>query len=478
MSADGHLKRAAITSCAIGWAIISAIGGAGACSNHTPPETGPTSTLGTSTSTSSDPPADASATGCPELLEIDPWADRLGAHTLASRGEILACAHVVTVPEAAVAQNAFYPPTIEPPANGYDLFILQYVSEGRPGVAAAATALVYTPTGQAGDLPIAVVDHGFYGLGPTCGPSHGSWMTDPLAIPLTGRGHAVIAPDYGGVGVDNGAASYLVGAAEAAANLDGVRALRNLHDARFDAGRLGKDLFIVGHSQGGHAALFTHQLFDASLGLNLLGTIAVAPAFGSARAWTTFFQNGSQPVFALESFAAGLLYAHAVWNGAPPMNAWLTPAAEVAVPKLLHDHCMPDLVSAFYTSFASVGDMYKPEFLAAAAGCDLSGPCPGFEPWASSLLAEQPGAFKSPAPTLILQGLIDPLVLPEQTACIVDRLAAHGTPVQACGYDGDDHLTVFSDAVPAMIQWTAGRRAGTTPDVCAAPLAVTCDGAP
>jgi MYXO-CTERM domain-containing protein len=37
--------------------------------------------------------ADATATGCPELADTDPWKDRLGAHTLAERGAILGCAH-------------------------------------------------------------------------------------------------------------------------------------------------------------------------------------------------------------------------------------------------------------------------------------------------------------------------------------------------------------------------------------------------
>lgn len=417
----------------------------------------------------------SSTANCPELGATNIWEDRLGSHTLADRGEILGCAHVATFTQADVSHSQFFPSTIGPATNGYDLLVIQYVSEGRPDVARAVTALLYLPSGGATEVPIVAVDHASSGIGPSCGSSHVPLLTDPLAVPLVGRGYAVVAPDYAGMGVDNGMTSYFVGKAEAAATLDGVRALRRIHAPHFDAPQLGKDFFVAGHSQGGHAALLTHQFFDPTIGVELRGSIAVAPGLGSARDWAASFQGPSRPVSGQETFAAMSLYARMLYAGMPESGTWLSPAAQLTLPKIFHDQCLPSVVFSVQTSFPTLGDLYQPSFLASAAGCNFTDPCPDFEPWASAFVAEQPGRFSSAVPSLILQGLADELVRPSTVACIVDRMKAHGTPVQACGYAGDDHLSVFAKAIPAMVHWMAARRTGATPNVCLAPLDVACD---
>jgi acetyl esterase/lipase len=415
------------------------------------------------------------ASTCPDLLVANIWEDRLGSHTLADRCAILGCAHAATFTQAEVAQSPLFPKGIGPATNGYELLVLQYVSEGRPGVARAVTALVYLPTGGATDVPLAVVDHAASGIGPTCGPSHVPLVTDPMAVPLVGRGYAVVAPDYAGMGVDNGMTSYFVGKAEAAATLDAVRALRRLHAPHFEAAQLARDLFLVGHSQGGHAALFAHQLFDPSVGFTLRGTVAFAPGLGSARDWATLFQGAARPVSGPETFAAMSLYTRMLYDGGPAPGTWLSPAAQSALPKVFHDQCMPMLPAYVHAGFPTVGDLYQPSFLASAAACTFKDACPGFEPWASAFIAEQPGNFTSDVPALLLQGLADTLVAPATSSCIVDRLRAHGTPVQACAYAGDDHLSILGSAAPAMVHWMAARRTGATPDVCPAQLKIPCD---
>lgn len=437
----------------VGLSLLVLLGGAG-CDSRPPPKPRPTA--------------------YPEIAATNPWEDQLGGHTLADRGAILRAAHAATIPQADVAKSPFLVPALGPATHGYELFVIQYVSEGRPGVARAVTALLYLPTGGATDVPIVAVDHGGSGTGPGCGPSHVPLLTDPLAIPLVGRGYAVIAPDYAGMGVDDGMSSFLVGAEEAAATLDGVRALRQFHDPRFDAAQLGKDFFVAGHSQGGHAALFTHQLFDPSIGVRLLGSIAIAPGLGSARAWATHFNDPSRRVGGLETAALSWLYAHALHAGGPAPETWLSPAARAKVPAILHDICLPQLSATVWAGFPTLGDLYQPSFLAAAAGCKFAGPCPGFEPWASALLEAQPGRIESTVPSLVLQGLADTVVEPPSVACIVDRMKARGTPVQACGYAGSDHVSILASAVPDMVRWIAARRTGATPDVCPAPLGAAC----
>jgi pimeloyl-ACP methyl ester carboxylesterase len=337
------------------------------------------------------------------------------------------------------------------------------------------TALLYLPNAGASGVPIAAVDHATSGIGPGCGPSHVPLVTDPLAVPLVGRGWAVIAPDYAGMGVDNGMTSYFVGSSEAAATLDGVRALRQLHTRWFDAAQLGRELLVAGHSQGGHAALFTHQLFDPGVGVELRGSVAIAPGFGSARAWAALLQPRTRPVSGPEVFAAMSLWAQMGHDGSPAPDTWLTPAAQVALPRIFHDTCLPLAGVVVPWRFPTVGDIYQPAFLAAASSCSFMGACPQFEPWASAFVAKQPGNFSSEAPSLVLQGLEDKIVPASTVACIVDRLRAHGTPVRACAYSGDDHMSILGSAVPATIRWMDARRRGENPDVCPAQLTVACD---
>ncbi|MEP7119443.1 MAG: alpha/beta fold hydrolase [Byssovorax sp.] len=405
---------------------------------------------------------------------MDPWKDRLGPHTIEDRGLLLGCAHATTVTKAEVSHNPLFQPAVGPPTNGYELFVMQYVSEARPGVGRAVTALLYLPSGGATNVPIVAVDHATTGLGPSCGPSHTPMLTDGVAVALVGRGYAVVAPDYAGMGVDNGMTSYLVGAAEAAATLDAIRALRTFHDPRFDAAQLGTDFFVVGHSQGGHAALFTHQLFDPSIGVRLLGSIALAPGHISVRDWAAFFKGPSHPVGPGETLALMSLYSRMLYNGSPEPGAWLSPSAQATLPTLFHDQCLSSLIYSIPLDYPTLGQLYQPSFLAAGEGCTFDGECPSFEPWTSGLLADEPGHFTSKVPSLILQGLSDVIVPPSTVACLVDRMKGRGTPVQACGYVGDGHMSIVESALPAMIRWIDARRAGGTPDVCPAPLGVAC----
>jgi pimeloyl-ACP methyl ester carboxylesterase len=370
-----------------------------------------------------------------------------------------------------------YPAASGESVGGYELFVIEYVGAGGAGAPVPMSALVYAPSGGASAVPVVALGHGTLGVGPRCGPSHVPALTDPLAVPLVGRGYAVVAPDFGGNGVDTGMSSYLVGRAEGAAMLDAVRALDELHDPRFDARQLGSELFVAGHSQGGHAALFAHQLYDGNMRVHLLGSIALAPGLGSARQWSTLFADPARPFGFMEAFGLASLHSHMLSAGGPDASAWLRPAGQAMVQGVLHDECLPAIALGLPAKHATVGDVYRPAFLDAAKACSFDGPCPAFEPWASELVADEPGRFTSSVPSLVLEGTSDVLVPPSSVACIVERMQASKTPVQACGYAGADHACIVAAAEADMLRWMAARRQGATPDVCAAPLSAAC-GAP
>ena len=343
-------------------------------------------------------------------------------------------------------------------------------------VAAAATALLYVPTGVDGPLPVALVEHGTTGMGPGCAPSRTHDAVDALAVPFVARGFAVIAPDYAGLGIDSGMTSYLVGEREASSSLDALRAARRFRDRRFHGTRLGDEVVVVGYSQGGHAALFAHRAFDGVRDGRLLGSVSFAPALGDVRAWTPFFSEPDRRTDGMTLYAAMMLFAHATEHGDPSPSSWLSPKAQASLPGLFHDLCLGALGVAFRATFPEQRDVYAPAFQAAASRCDLEASCPDFEPWRVRLLAEQPGAFTSAAPAFLAIGTADAVVPEATVACIRDRLAASGTRARACSYAGANHGDVLARALGDALRWIDARRRGEEPDVCDAPLEARCPG--
>ena len=425
-------------------------------------------------------PADAGFTddggvACLELGSLNIWAPVPAALSVpADLGEILACVHVATFTQAELATAA-----LTNAANGYDLYQIQYVSQGPVGTPVRVTGLLYAPTGGAdaglASTPLVGLAHGTSGMGPNCGPTHVTTYADYMALPIVAHGWAVVATDYPGMGVDDGATSpYLVGPAEAYSILDSVRAAFQFHDSRFDASSLSGELFFAGHSQGGQATLFAHQLYDSTVGGKLLGSVSWAPALGDPR------EMGQ--LLTADTFTLGTgtlvvmgLYGNMSYYGGPAATTWLSTSAQAQLPTILYDQCLVDGTTVMSTLWPTLGDMLQIGFLSAVAACPFDGgSCPGFAQWATELEGDVPGAFKSPAPALIMQGEADTLVLPETTACIEARLQANGTSQETCGYALDNHLTIVTDSMSAALTWMDARRLGENPDVCPAPLAETC----
>lgn len=171
---------------------------------------------------------------------------------------------------------------------------------GGPTLATAAGA-------ETGRTRILMWTHGTQGLEQPCLPSSdpakGIWGPMPGGIQtvafgsLLGKhegqpsggmlqyavdhGWMVATPDYE---PDN---TYVIGRIAAANSIDAVRAARQVSAQEFpETGTAGSDLVVAGHSQGGHAALWTGQLFDPYLAatgtapgtVRLLGIMALAPA--------------------------------------------------------------------------------------------------------------------------------------------------------------------------------------------------------
>jgi len=152
-----------------------------------------------------------------------------------------------------------------------------YRSTGMKGEPQAVSALLVVPDAPApeGGRSVVAWAHPTTGVVPDCAPSlQPNWRkTIPGLAGMVKAGMVVVATDYPGLGTP-GVHPYLVGESEARAVVDSVRAVRRMPEAA-----AGDRFAVWGHSQGGHAALFSGEL-AASLApeLRLVGVAAAAPA--------------------------------------------------------------------------------------------------------------------------------------------------------------------------------------------------------
>jgi hypothetical protein len=164
-----------------------------------------------------------------------------------------------------------------PSGAGSTAFRIIYRSTGLDGEPIAVSGAIFIPPGAApaGGRNVIAWAHPTSGVVEACAPS----LMPDLAGTIWGlaemmaRGYVVVATDYPGLGTP-GMHPYLIGVSEGRAVLDSVRAARDLPDAG------ASNRFVVwGHSQGGHASLFTGELAASyAPDLKLYGVAAAAPA--------------------------------------------------------------------------------------------------------------------------------------------------------------------------------------------------------
>ncbi|MFI5776583.1 alpha/beta hydrolase family protein [Nocardia sp. NPDC051570] len=171
-------------------------------------------------------------------------------------------------------------------------WLVLYRSEAADGEPIAVSGIIALPNDPPRDgqgYPIVTFAHGTVGVCPTCGPSRdyvGSSAHPMNKYPqrlLNGfldQGWAVAMTDYEGLGVEGRRHPYLLGKSEAHGVLDIVETTRRLFGEY-----VGEQYAIMGHSQGGQAALFAAHHGGRVPGL--VGVAAMAPAnhpYGIVRA--------------------------------------------------------------------------------------------------------------------------------------------------------------------------------------------------
>jgi len=138
---------------------------------------------------------------------------------------------------------------------GATTYRVLYRSTGLDNKPILVSGVVIVPPGDPppGGRPIVAWAHPTSGAVPPCAPSLAIFLFEQIQglRSFVRDGYVVAATDYPGLGTAR-PHPYLVGTSEARAVIDSVRVAAQLPGAGG-----GKKFVVWGHSQGGHAALFT-----------------------------------------------------------------------------------------------------------------------------------------------------------------------------------------------------------------------------
>ncbi|MBP1159543.1 hypothetical protein ABIC28_004742 [Rhodococcus sp. PvR044] len=208
---------------------------------------------------------------------------------------------------------------------------LTYWTEGPTGAPALSTGAVYLPKGTApaGGWPVVSWAHGTTGVGDDCAPALGfdvTALTRDYVSAWLAQGYAVVATDYVGLGTE-GTHAYLHGRSEGRSVIDMVRAAREVTP------ELSTAWVAIGHSQGGHAAMFAaHEATKYAPELDYRGAVAT----GTPANLELLFPLGG-PGFpnlglnGLTSFAAYVVNGMKAARPDLPIGDYLSPAGRELV---------------------------------------------------------------------------------------------------------------------------------------------------
>lgn len=334
-------------------------------------------------------------------------------------------------------------------ARGWRILYTTTTADGSP---ATASGLVVTP-GHSGEEPAPVIAwaHGTTGFATRCAPS---LLAEPFEAGamysldrVIRRGWAMVAPDYTGLGTP-GPHPYLIGAREAHSVLDAVRAAQQIQEAD-----LATETVLWGHSQGGHAALWTAQLADDyAPDLDLLGVAALAPAADVVALATSL-----PDVVGGELFAAYVIAAYTGHYDELVLAEQVIPPARTLVREMA-GRCLAE--PSILASVVSVLSLSRDQSVYAE---------PPAEGALGQRLRENVPTGPFDMPVLVGQGEADGLVLPEDQAAYVDRLCAAGPSLDYRTYPERDHIGLIEPDSPLihdLFRWTDDRLDGDQAPGC------------
>jgi alpha-beta hydrolase superfamily lysophospholipase len=329
---------------------------------------------------------------------------------------------------------------------GAAAYKILYRSTDPKGQPVVVSGLIVVPQGPApsGGRPVVAWAHGTTGVARKCAPSlypqSLTWI--PGLADMLARGYVVAATDYPGLGTA-GVHPYLVGESEGRAVLDSVRAARELEGTG-----AGERFAVWGHSQGGHAALFTGILARRyAPDLKLVGVAAAAPAT----------ELGALFRADIRGVIGKVLGAFALWSWSKYYDL---PLDNVVLERSM-------LVFERVAGFCNDTPRQVARLVFAEQPLEregfLSVDVTRVQPWTRIMTENTPGAMPAGTPVFLAQGTADPVVRPRVTQKYMRLLCGKGTPVAFVSVPGGDHDASAEYGAAPAVAWMAQRFAGARP---------------
>ena len=260
-----------------------------------------------------------------------------------------------------------------------------YVSERPDGTRAVSGGMIFIPNLPAPPegRPVVAWEHGTLGMGEACVPSRSDNPTADMYTfigPMMAANWVVVATDYVGLGTP-GPNQYLVAQAEVRDVVNSVRAARSIPTANAS-----NRYATFGHSQGGHASIWTGHLGpEYAPELELVGVAAAAPALNlsdiASAQWDTAvgWVIGSDLIESWPTYYSDL-----------PVDAVLTTAGRDASQRLAAE-CIKEAGLE-----ALAREKFGQQFFAFDPLTNLQ--------WRDSMLAQTPPDMPADMPVFIAQG--------------------------------------------------------------------------
>lgn len=315
-----------------------------------------------------------------------------------------------------------------------------YRSTTATGEPTAVSGMIITPARMRPGAPLVGIAPGFPGMDDRCAPSRtlpgGASSETPLMVPLLQRGYALAITDYEGLGTP-GDHRYVVGASEAHAMLDAMRAARRLPAAGIDPTARAA---VSGYSQGGHAAMFTAELQPEYAPDVPLAGVAAGGLPADFNAIARFLDGG----WFSQLFSAVAVAYHAAYPEIE-LDGLLTPRGHAAVEEVRRD-CLVDIVTS-RRAFTRLSRL--------TLRSPLTDPA-----WQRRFAENRAAERRPPMPLLLYHSRADQGLPFKQAEEAKDRYCALGATVTWREYLRTEHALGFLVAIPRTVRWLDARLRG------------------